>query len=359
MILSPNFWTTLNGSMPHSDTKEICKRIVNTIDIPVWPQMSKLNFRENMYTQFSAALPSIKLDEENEKIHFDTSFDITPALEKFYTPYFEDEVDAFSLPKSYAAGFYTFLEQHLPTSGSSDSSPTSASWIKGQVTGPVSMGLTITDQDLRACLYDEMLADTIVKNAAMNARWQIQQLKSKYPNVIIFVDEPYMASYGSAYISLSREQVVSMHDEVFAAIHSEGGLAGVHCCGNTDWSVLMETQVDILNIDAHGYLENLALYPVELRAFLDRGGVIAWGIVPNTKEIYATTPEQIASRLREGISLVCEKAVLRGVSLTPTDFENRSLITPTCGLGPTTIEIADKVLEVLALTGEFLQNSDR
>jgi hypothetical protein len=215
--------------------------------------------------------------------------------------------------------------------------------------------LTITDQDLRASLYDEMLADVLVKNTAMNARWQIRQLKTVRPNVIVFVDEPYMASFGSAYISLSRERVIAMLNEVFQAIHVEGGIAGVHCCANTDWSVLLDTQVDILNLDAYGYLENLALYPVELRAFLDRGGVIAWGIVPNTKEIYAVTPQKLADQLQDGIGLICQKAAVRGVSFAPETFDFQSLITPACGLGPTTPAIADKVTSVLVGTGQILR----
>ena len=88
-------------------------------------------------------------------------------------------------------------------------------WAKGQVTGPVSFGLTVTDQDLRSGLYIEMLDDVIVKNMAMNARWQIRQLKSVRPNVILFLDEPYLAAFGSAFISLSREQVIGYLDEVF------------------------------------------------------------------------------------------------------------------------------------------------
>jgi hypothetical protein len=347
---SPHFWTTLNGSMPHLDTAKACQQLTQFADVPVWPQMSKLNFRENMYTQFSAPLPSLVLDEEGEKISFDTSQDITPALEKFYTPFLEENLDAFALHQSYATGFYTMLEHIKSTS------ETSTTWIKGQVTGPISMGLMVSDQDLRASLYNEMLADTLVKNAAMNARWQIQQMKTARPNVIIFVDEPYMASFGSAYISLSREQVVGMLDEVFEAIRGAGAISGVHCCGNTDWSVLMDTQVDILNIDAEGYLENLALYPAELKAFLERGGVIAWGIVPNTEAIFQTRPQEIATQLREGISLICDKAQARGVDLTPADFDNRSLVTPTCGLGPTTVEVAEIVLGVLAQTGAILQN---
>ena len=51
-------------------------------------------------------------------------------------------------------------------------------WAKGQVTGPISFGLIVTDQNLRASLYDEMLCDAIVKNMGMNARWQVRQLKT-------------------------------------------------------------------------------------------------------------------------------------------------------------------------------------
>jgi hypothetical protein len=217
------------------------------------------------------------------------------------------------------------------------------------------MGLTVTDQDLRASLYHDMLADVLVKNAASNARWQIRELQKVRSKVIIFVDEPYMASFGSAYISLSREQVIAMLDEVFEAIHMEGGLAGVHCCANTDWSVLLATQVDILNLDAYGYLENLALYPLELRQFLDRGGVIAWGIVPNNEEIDAVTPAGLARQLREGIALICEKAAARNVNIDPEEFNSRSLITTACGLGPTTPEVADKALLVLAETEKLLR----
>ncbi|MBC8505592.1 MAG: hypothetical protein ISR58_02960 [Anaerolineales bacterium] len=349
MDFTPNFWTTLNGSMPHTDATDICQRIVDCLDVPVWPQLSKLNFGENMYTQFSAVLPSLVLDEKNQKISFDTSRDITPDLERFYAPYLEEDLDYFGLPRDHAAGFYSMLKQLSEISG------TSAGWVKGQVTGPISMGLTVSDQNLRAALYDELLADALIKNTAMSARWQIQQLKSVRPNVIIFVDEPYMASFGSAYISLGRDQVVTILDEVFEAIHVAGALAGVHCCANTDWSVLLETQVDILNLDAYGYIENLALYPEELRKFLDRGGVIAWGIIPNTEEIYSVSPQGLADQLRSGIELICNKASARGITIYADEFNTRSLITPACGLGPTTVEVANKVLPILVETGQILR----
>ena len=347
MCFEPNYLTTLIGSVPFTNTVETCKKIGEAVNVPIWPQMVQLSFYENMYTQYSAVLPSIVINSDLKKINFDTNKEISSALETFYARYLEEDLNFFGLPRNHAEGFFSMLEQL---------SVSPKEWVKGQVTGPISMGLTITDQDLRASLYHDLLADVLVKNAAMNARWQIRQLKGVCEKVIIFVDEPYMASFGSAFISLGRKQAVTMLDEVFYAIHAEGGLAGIHCCANTDWSVLLATQVDILNLDAYGYLENLALYPVELRHFLDRGGIIAWGIVPNNNEIESISPQGIAKQLCKGIKLICEKAAVRGVRISAEEFNRCSMITPACGLGLTTPGIADKVLLALSETGKILQD---
>ena len=342
-----NFATTHVGSVPHPDADELSKRLIKLLEVPAWPQLSRRSFRENMYVQYSSLLPAIQEDAKQEKVYFDTSVDITDALETFYTPILADDVDAFALRPEYASGFFAMLETLQATNGV---------WAKGQVTGPISFGLTVTDQNLRASLYDEMLADAIVKNASMNARWQIQQLKFVRPNVILFLDEPYMAAFGSAFISLSREQVIAYLDEVFDSIHAEGGLAGVHCCANTDWSVLLTTKVDILNLDAYGFIENLALYPAELREYLDSGGNICWGVVPNNDQIFNESAQALAERLRNGINLIVEKAALRGVAIKAEEFASHSLIAPACGLGSTSIDVADRVLEVVAETGDVLKS---
>lgn len=345
MVFEPNFMTTHVGSVPHLEPRDLGERLAQRLDIPTWLQLPRRDFRESMYAQYSAHLPGIVVDEQKEKIYFDVTGDLTPALETFYEHYLADEVAYFDLRPTYSAGFQTLLDQlcHIP-----------GEWVKGQVTGPISFGLTVTDQDLRASLYHDLLADAIVKNTAMIARWQIQHLRTVRPNVILFVDEPYMASFGSAFISLSREQVTEMLNEVFAAIHQEGALAGVHCCANTDWSVLLETSVDILNLDSNGYLETLALYPAELRAFLDRGGIIAWGAVPNDESVTQTMPQELAARLDAGLKLICQKAETSGVSITVQELQSRSLLTPSCGLGSANIAVAEQVFNMLVATGELL-----
>lgn len=347
MIFSPRYWTTVVGSFPHSEVAGLVRRLADSLDVPDWPQLPRRTFRESMYVQYAAGLPGLVVDEEREKVYLDTTGDLTLALEAFYEHYLADDVDAFALQPEYSAGFFAMLELLRGQPG--------GLWAKGQVTGPISFGLTVTDQDLRASLYDETLADVIVKNMAMNARWQVRQLKQVRPETILFVDEPYMTAFGSAFISLSREQAVNLLDEVFTAIHTEGGIAGVHCCANTDWSVLLATQVDILNLDAYGYLENLALYPWEIRQFLDRGGVVAWGLIPNNELIYDVKPRDLAERLLSGFKLISDRAAGRGVMIRPDEFATRSLIVPSCGLGSTTVEIAERVLDVLRETGDLLQ----
>jgi len=341
-----NFLTTHVGSVPHPVSGDLPQRLLAMLDAPAWPQLPRRSFRESMYAMYTPALPGLVIDETKEKVYFNTKDDLTPALETFYEHMLADDIDHFALRPEHAAGFFDMLSSYPSVPGP---------WAKGQVTGPISFGLTVTDQNLRSSLYDEQLADPIVKNMAFNARWQVRQLKTVRPDVIVFVDEPYMASFGSAFISLSREQAVAFMDEVFDAIRAEGALSGVHCCANTDWGLLLSTRVDILNLDAYGYIENLALYPAELRAFLDRGGAVCWGAVPNNEEIRNITPQGIADKLRAGLKLIAEKAGARGVSITPEELAARSLISPACGLGSTDVDTAERVFTALSETGRILQ----
>jgi len=346
-MLEFNFLTTHVGSVPHTDAHELTTRLLPLLDIPCWLQLPRRDFRENIYTQYAPTLPGAVVLEEKEKAIIDTSSaNFDAELETFYQSVLDDNVDAFALHPDYAQGFYALrdsLQNNPPP------------FAKGQLMGPISFGLTVTDQDGRACLYNEVYVDVLVKHMTFNARWQVEQLQKVSEQVILFVDEPYMASFGSAYINLEKEQVIDWLDEIYEALHAMGAITGTHCCGNTDWGVLLNTKVDVLNLDAYDFIENLALYPVELRDFLDRGGAVCWGLVPNNNHIFHELPHFLIDKLRNGIKLICEKAAKRGVTIHPDEFASRSLIAPACGLGPATVEIAERTFEVLAETGDILK----
>jgi hypothetical protein len=168
-----------------------------------------------------------------------------------------------------------------------------------------------------------------------------RELRGVSPQTIVFVDEPYMSSFGSAFVSLDRPQVITLLEEVFAGIE---GLKAVHCCGNTDWSLLLSTSLDILNLDAYGYAETLALYPDAVGDFLDRGGIIAWGIVPASEQALHETVDSLLERFHAALALLTEKG------LHQDDLLASALIMPSCGCGSLTPETAERVL---GLTGDL------
>jgi methionine synthase II (cobalamin-independent) len=320
---------TAIGSMPHTDPKAACSLVLKYLkEIPCWPQLPKRAFVENMYAQFSEGFPGITVT--GDKIYVDRAKDLDKSLEKLYAAYLENNIDKYPVSADYAAGLHAFLAvQNL--------SPLA---VKGQVTGPISWGLTITDNDQRSIIYDEVLADAAAKLLRLKAAWQEKELGKISKNTIIFVDEPYMSAFGSAFVSLSKEKVVSLLEEVFAGIK---GLKGVHCCGNTDWSVLLGTSVNIISFDAYNYAQSLSLYPAEIKNFLDRDGAIAWGIVPNDEpSLVKETVASLKDRLEETMAPFTRKGVpFRQLIL-------QGLLTPSCTLTPLSEEASAQALELLA-----------
>jgi len=321
---------TVIGSMPHADPSEACSQVIKYLkDIPAWPQLPKRSFLENMYVQFSQGFPGVMVKEAS--IYIDRSQDLGKPLEQLYAAYLENNIDKYPVSPDYAAGLHCFLAlKSLPSLA-----------VKGQIIGPVSWGLTVTDDSHRAIIYDDTLADAAAKLLKLKASWQEKALSQISRNTIIFVDEPYMASFGSAFFSLSREKVISLLEEVFSGISQ---LKGVHCCGNTDWSVLLDTSADILSFDTYNYAQSLTLYPTEVKKFLDRRGTIAWGIIPN--ELEALAKETVASlqdRLEEAMAPFTRK------SIRFKQLLEQGLLTPSCGLSSlATNEAAARALELLA-----------
>jgi len=123
-------------------------------------------------------------------------------------------------------------------------------------------------------------------------------------------------------------------------IRSEGGISGIHCCGNADWPMVINCGPDIINFDAYDYADTLALYPEEFRTFLEKGGYLAWGIVPTSEAIAGENPESISRRFQKGL----EKMSVH----IPRDliFSNL-LLTPSCGTGSRTVEETLKVFQLL------------
>jgi len=326
---------TAVGSFPHSTATAACDIVLNCFpEIPVWPQLPKIACYEQMEIQYSEGLPCVVVDTVKERMYFDTGGDATEALEQFYQNVLIENLDYFVISPEYAHGLAE-MANRLDLADRS-----AIKYFKMQVTGPITVGLGIVDENKRAIYYNEIFRDVVVKNAAMKARWQLQKFRPLCEKRICFIDEPILSAFGSStYVSVHREDVVAYLGEVVEAIRIEGGLAGIHCCGNTEWTIPIDAGVDIINFDAYEYGDTIPLYGERMKTFMEGGGVLAWGIVPTSEKINNETTDSLVAKFESLVDTLAAKNIDRDLIL------QNALITASCGMGSVPVERAEKIAE--------------
>lgn len=339
----PRCLATGIGSLPQADLGSAMALVERAIPrVPYMPQLPALGWHEGMMVQYTEGVPGRALDEQQEKMILDTEQGML-ELEEFYTRVIADDPAGFPISADHCHGLGG-LQELLGRGGE-------VAAVKAQVTGPVTQGLSMVDQDKRAVFYDDTFQEVLVKNCAMRARWLLGELEQAAPVRLCFLDEPILSAFGSSvYVSIKREQVTAQLAEVAEAVRGAGGLCGVHCCGNTDWSLLTEAGVDIISFDAFEFAFSMPLYPEAIKAFVQRGGIIAWGVVPTSAEaLTEQTVDSLAVKLDEAMAGVAALGLSRQTLL------RQALLTPACGLGSTTVQMAERAFELLGELSSKMQ----
>lgn len=318
------------GSLPHKDPFEASKIILNYFpDSPCWPQLPSKDFREGMLAQFTEGMPGVAMD--GEKVYFHSPFNPASEWEKFYEDSSEGRLDHFIIGREYASGFYAFLELLKGKK---------PLLVKGQITGPITFGLGVSDEKKIPILYDPNLKEMFLKITASKARWQEKKLKEAAPGAetLIFFDEPLMTGYGSISMNLGKKEIVECLNRAISALQ---GLSGIHICGATDWSVIMETGIKVIHFDAYRFFPNMLAYAPELKGFLLKGGILAWGIVPAEEEfLEQEKSSRLIKSLEEKIGLLIKEGIPEEILM------KNSLISQSCGLASLSEDLAEKALKL-------------
>lgn len=347
----PECLPTLIGSIPMNNHPDALRLVLDhTPEIPLWVQLPVFS-EEGMMTQFLPGLPG--LTSKGDKTYIDTageSFD--EEVLRFYEEYVsvtegisEIEESAFALTEDTASGFFEFLKQIRAL----DNRPVA---VKGQITGPLTLATGIKDQNGKSLFYDPQLRDIIVKQVAMKARWQARVLAGLGAPVIIFFDEPAFAGFGSSeFISISKSEIQDCITEVSEGVHSEGAMAGVHVCANCEWSLVLESGVDIVNFDAYSFFDKFILYPKEIKRFVEDGGILAWGIVPtlDTGDIEKENVDSLTSLFKRNFKAI------EALGIEKKQILKQSLITPSCGTGTLSLDYATRVLKLTSDLSEKIR----
>ncbi|MGO8761685.1 MAG: hypothetical protein ACLP2P_08750 [Desulfobaccales bacterium] len=335
--------TTGIGSVPFTDPQETVDLVLETLpQIPYWPQMVQLGYLEEMAAQAARGLPGLKVDEANRTVAMDPNLPRDEALAGFYEVVLSGDLAPFAFEAQDARGFFALL-----AAVASQGCPGPA--LKGQLSGPVTFAGVVKDAEGKPILYDRELTQAVCAGLARKVAWQAEKFRELGKAPIVFLDEPFLTGFGSAYLPISKDEVTEILTQTLeeAREAATGPISlGIHCCGNTDWSVLLNAPIDILSFDSHGFFESLRLFGQALSHFLTRGGWLAWGLVPTNEAFQHETPDTLWRRFQAQVTQLAED-VHRGLK----EILAQSLLTPACGTGYMSRDDARRVLTTLKELG--------
>jgi hypothetical protein len=328
------------GSVPFTDPQETVALVLETLpQIPYWPQMVQLGYLEDMTAQAARGLPGLKVDEASRTVQMDPDLPRDEALAQFYEAILSGDLAPFAFEERDARGFFALLKA-VRLQGSDCTA------LKGQLSGPVTFTGVIKDADGKAILYDRELTQAVCAGLARKVAWQAEQFRQLGKAPVLFFDEPFLTGFGSAYLPISRDEVTAILTQTLEETRGAGAgpiSLGIHCCGNTDWSLLLNAPIDILSFDSYGYFDSLRLFGGPLSEFLARGGWLAWGLVPTGEEFQNETADSLWLRFKEQTTLLAAD-----LKQDLKEILSQSLLTPACGTGYLRPEAARRVLTTLA-----------
>ena len=336
---------TAIGSLPYCDEKTATLLIWQSFDnVPFWPQLAKVSSLEDMIIQYTQNIPGMEVNVEEQLFCFNPETEeFFEKLEEFYLDYDEiieeknyEKLEKYGIKEPYTSSIEPFcknLKSNNPD------------FAKGHITGPFTWGTSICDKENKCIFYDETYRDILTKALTLKALWQVVKFKESNPNAtpIIFIDEPTMSQFGtSAFMTVQENDVIESLKQISTIIQQNGGLVGVHCCGKADWDMVLKSGINILNFDAYSFAKNLTAYSTQIKTFLEKGGYIAWGIVPtlDVDALMSSTKESLIEKLEDGINSLSSKGIEKNLIL------KQSIITPSCGAGCLSPELAEKAMNI-------------
>ncbi|MCR3923049.1 MAG: hypothetical protein NUK65_11140 [Firmicutes bacterium] len=349
------YWGNITaiGSLPDFGTLEGVQLIVDSLKhIPHWPQFPKRKpeYLSHQFLQVLIECGIMEVSETGSPVINEQRPQFMEGLITFYELYLGaqggnlSDLEAFAIPDWAGEGFSALVREI-----GKNVQPT---YVKGQLIGPLTAGLQIMNSNDIPIFYDDQLREVVIRALEMNIRWQIEKLSQTGLPVMIFLDEGLLYAWGHRdFLGISERVINETFTVLIKAIKDSGAESGIHFCSRADWGLLFPSQPDILAFDAYSYFPGMLAAADEVEDYLQGGGTIAWGIIPVYEVCFEETPASLHQRWQHYI----ERLEHKGVS--GTLLREQYMITPSCGIGFYTPEIAKQVYKLLQQTGELIKNS--
>ncbi|MGD9795539.1 MAG: hypothetical protein AB7V43_18900 [Acidimicrobiia bacterium] len=213
--------------------------------------------------------------------------------------------------------------------------------VKWQLAGPVTVGLALARAGLRpdaAMAFAQCLVqDTLIAVHAL--------LGSRLPGMtqVMVLDEPSFALVTCPGFPVAPDVAIDALSTCLATLQGRA-VVGVHCCAEVDLAALLAAGPELLSVTVEAGRSATPEQSVgagHLARFIERGGTVAWGVVPTDRPI-----GERSSRWWRELSTTWDD--LTGFGLSRGELAARSLVTPACGLALHTVDQADRVMALAA-----------
>ncbi|MDR1313699.1 MAG: hypothetical protein LBQ12_08380 [Deltaproteobacteria bacterium] len=337
------FSTLAIGSFPFTEAAGALDAMEGRVDIPASPQMVRVSPWEDMLLGAADGIHFAEADGAGRTVSVPLA-GREESLARFYEDYYSGDYSFLARSQRAAGGWGAFLAR------AGESPAFGRTHLKTQVVGPLTFGQSVKVEGAFSLVDDPGLLEAASAALGAKAAWEAEAIRAAGRGAVVFLDEPGLSGYGSAFSTLSAETVLGALNAAAAAARSKGpALVGLHVCGNTDWGLMTRADIDILNCDSYGYLESVSLYPKEIDAFLRRGGRVCWGAVPAQGFEPSMKAAFLAGRLKEGLEGLARRGADREL------LARRSLLTTSCGLGSLEPELAKLAVALLPEVAEEMR----
>lgn len=331
----------LYGALPHHDVAD-AMQLLQRCPMPmmVWPQLPQRSFRERSVVQSMWGFPGVHVDEQERRMFVRREV-AEGALDQLALDFLQRRDMRPVLTPSEAAGLFALLPVMNGFA--------SEIGCKGQMLGPVSLAVQVTDQHQMPLLASAAFFEALVQHLCQRAAWQATLLGRTQRPVMMCIDEPFLDVVNSPFVSIDREELLLALARVLASINGQRALA---VRSLTAVAGVVDLTCDAIFVNAHELERNFAEALPLLQRLWQRGGAIGLGCVPSDD---MTDPLGQARQLVERLCALCAQHGIPLLQAGP-----RLYVMPVASLGQVSVAQAEAtVLTTCRLAQELDEEVQR
>lgn len=309
------------GSLPHHDPMAAAASSLRWLpELPAAPQLPERTPLEGMIAQWVRALPEVTLASDGTIERVDLGNLDAPIVCTFD-------------PTAHG-GLLAFLTH-------AQAQPKPPALVKLQVTGPLTLGLALTEAGVPASLAFERAG--LLARAWARALEHIVAERLPGAEMVLFFDEPGLIAFRDGQAPIDRERATDLLSGALAAAVC---IVGVHVCGAADLRIALDAGPQILGVEV---APSLLGHAAALGRHLEGDGWIAWGSVPTDRPV----GENAAPLWKNLVDCWCEltRRGCDGIRL-----RQQALVTPACGLAGHGTSQAERAMRLAREIGDRIHD---